>query len=127
MEQFNCPRCYREFLSEYQLERHYSWNPKHGEPVSIDVRDLPDEGERLQDSNWVEFDDRVETFLRVVDDVDVAELEFRYHPDTGSVVVDGGREIEQTIDVSEVQDLTSDQIQLSFGSGYLKVAFLKQS
>lgn len=91
----------------------------------MDVRDLPEEGERLQDSNWVEFDDRIETFLRVVDDVEISELEIRYHPGRANVVVDGEDALEQTIDVSDVQDVSSDHIQLSFGGEYLKMAFLK--
>ena len=125
MDRFKCLRCSREFLSKYQRERHYVWNPEHREPVVLDAQELADNGEPLPDSEWVEFDDRFETFLRVVGEVDIAELEFQYHPDTARVVVNGPRDGRQTIDVGEVQDLSSDNLQLSLDGKYLKLAFLK--
>lgn len=125
MVPFECLRCSREFLSEYQLQRHYSWNPEHREPIVLDARELKHERETSLDAEWVEFDDRIETFLRVVGDVEVPELTFQYRPDEASVVVSGKRGWEQTIDVSEPRDRSSAAIQLSLDGKYLKMAFLK--
>ena len=125
MDRFKCLRCSREFLSEYQLERHHVWNPEHREPIVLDAQELAENGETLPDSDWVEFDDRVETFLRVVDGVDIAALEFQYRPDTARVIVNGPHGGRQTIDVSEIQDRSSDNLKLSLDGTYLKLGFLK--
>lgn len=122
-DRFDCIRCSASFLSEEALRRHYDWNPEHSEPITLDARGLEDEGTKLEDSAWVEFDDRIETFLTVVEDVDENRLEMTYRPEDGSVLIGGAHE--QTIDVSEVQELTSDRLRWSFDGTYHKLAFLK--
>ncbi|WP_336343523.1 hypothetical protein [Halalkalicoccus ordinarius] len=122
-EEFDCIRCSATFLSEEALQRHYDWNPEHAEPVTLDARGLEEEGTKLEDSAWVEFDDRIETFLTVAEDANENALEMTYRPEEGSVLVDGPRE--QTIDVSEVQERASDRIRWSFNGTYYKLAFLK--
>lgn len=125
-DEFSCIRCSATFLSEEALQRHYDWNPEHSEPVTLDVRGLEEaeEGTKLEDSAWIEFDDRIETFLTVAEDADENALEMTYRPEEGSVLVDGPRE--QTIDVSEVQELTSHRMRWSFDGTYYKLAFLKE-
>lgn len=122
-EEFGCIRCSATFLSEEALERHYDWNPEHSEPVTLDARALEEEGTTLEDSAWVEFDDRIETFLTVAEDVDETALEMTYRPEEGSVLIAGPRE--QTIDVSEAQKLASHRMRWSFDGAYYKLAFLK--
>lgn len=123
-DEFGCIRCSATFLSEEALERHYDWNPEHAEPVTLDVRGIDEEGTRLEDSAWVEFENRIETFLTVAENVDENALEMTYRPEEGSVLVDGPRE--RTIDVSEVQELASDRMRWSFDGTYYKLAFLKR-
>lgn len=124
-DRFGCIRCSATFLSEEALQRHYGWNPAHSEPITLDARGLESEGTRLEDSEWVEFDDRIETFLAVVDDVDERGLEMTYRPEDGSVLVGGTHD--QTIDVSEIQRFASPQLRWSFDGTYYKLAFLKEA
>lgn len=123
-DRFDCIRCSASFLSEEALQRHYDWTPEHSEPVRLDARGLDEEGTRLKDSAWVEFEDRIETFLTAAEDVDEGALEMTYRPEEGSVVIGGAHE--QTIDVSEAQERASDRIQWSFDGTYHKLAFLKE-
>ena len=123
-DEFDCIRCSATFLSEESLQRHYDWNPEHSEPVRLDARRLEEEGTKLEDSAWVEFDDRIETFLTVAEDVDGRRLEMTYRPEDGSIHIDGA--YEQTIDVSEAQELASPRIRWSFDGTYHKLALLKE-
>lgn len=123
-ERFDCIRCSATFLSEEALQRHYDWNPEHAEPVRLDARELEDEGTKLKDSAWVEFDDRIETFLTVAEDVDGRRLEMTYRPEEGSIHIGGTHE--QTIDVSEAQELASSRLRWSFDGTYHKLALLKE-
>ena len=81
------------------------------------------DGSTLDDSGWVELDDRVETFLTVADGVDGRGLEVTYRPGDGDVVIDGPRE--RTIDVSDAQERASDRLRWSFDGTYLTLSFLK--
>lgn len=123
-ERFDCIRCSASFLSEEALQRHYDWNPEHAEPVRLDARGLEEEGTKLEDSAWVEFDDRIETFLTVAEAVDGRRLEMTYRPEDGSILIDGA--YEQTIDVSEAQELASNRLRWSFDGTYYKLALLKE-
>ena len=123
-DRFDCIRCSATFLSEEALQRHYDWNPEHAEPVTLDVRGLDDGGTKLEGSAWIEFGDRIETFLTIVEDADERRLEMTYRPEVGSVLIDGPRE--QPIDVSEVQELASNRMRWSFDGTYYKLAFLKE-
>ena len=118
-----CLRCNRKFLSEAARTRHYRRIPEHGEPVTFDVRDLLSTGTKLPNADWVEFEDRVETFLAVSEDVDASSLEMCYLPEEGIVVVSGP--LDQEIDVSDVQEIASNRLQWSFDGTYFKLAFLK--
>lgn len=124
-EQFECVRCDRKFLSEEALSRHYDQNPKHREPVTIDAQTLVEKGKRVRDSEWVELDDRVETFLKATGSVDEREIEMQYYPAEGTVVFDGPHGETKTIDVDEMQDAASESIQWSFDGEFQKLAFLK--
>lgn len=121
---FGCIRCSATFLSEEALQRHYDWNPEHAEPVRLDARGLEDEGTKLDDSAWVEFDDRIETFLTVTEGVDERRLEMTYRPEDGSILIDGA--YEQTLDVRKAQELASPRIRWSFDGTYHKLALLKE-
>lgn len=122
-EEFSCIRCSATYLSEEALERHYDWNPEHAEPIVLDADALESDGETLRDGAWLEFDDRVETFLTVADGVDGRSLEMTYRPEDGDVVVEGPRT--QTIDVSDAQEVASDRLRWSFDGTYLTLSFLK--
>ncbi|MFC7008234.1 hypothetical protein [Halalkalicoccus salilacus] len=82
------------------------------------------EGTKLEDSAWVEFDDRIETFLTVAEDVDGRRLEMTYRPEDGSIHIGGAHE--QTLDVSEAQELASSRLRWSFDGTYHKLALLKE-
>lgn len=123
-DRFDCIRCSATFLSEEALQRHYDWNPEHAEPVRLDARGLEEEGTKLEDSAWVEFDDRIETFLTVAEDADGRRLEMTYRPEDGSILIGGA--YEQTIDVSEAQELASSRLRWSFEGTYHKLALLKE-
>lgn len=122
-DRFRCNRCTRKFLTEDSLRRHYDRQPKHSEPVTLDVRSLKTEGTALKDAEWVEFDDRVETFLTVADAVDEEGLEMTYRPDEGTVVIGGV--IDQTIDVDRMQKLASNRMRWSYDGTNHRLAFLK--
>jgi hypothetical protein len=123
--EFSCPRCPAAYLSEEALERHYEWNPGHAETVVLDARELESEGEKLAGSEWVELDDRVETFLTVPGDVDERSLEMTYRPGEGALIVEGA--LERRIDVSDVQERASDRFRWSFDGTYHRIAFLKSA
>lgn len=125
-EKYDCVRCDRKFLSENQLRRHYDRNPTHRKPVTLDARAVTQEVQTLPDSEWVDFDDRVETFLQVAEGTDPHELEFRYHPDEARVTINGAHGERQTLDVSDMQAFASATLQWSFGGEYLQLAFLKR-
>ena len=111
------------FLSEDALRRHYDRNPKHSKPVTLDVRELKSEGTMLEDAEWVDFEDRVETFLTVADGVDEEGLEMTYDPAGGTLVVSGV--VDQTIDVGRIQELASNRMRWSYDGTVHRLTFLK--
>lgn len=76
-----------------------------------DAQTLVEKGKRVRDSEWVELDDRVETFLKATGSVDEREIEMQYYPAEGTVVFDGPHGETKTIDVDEMQDVASESIQ----------------
>ena len=123
-EKFRCLRCCRTFLTENALDQHYDWEPEHAKPVTINAGALGEQGAKLENSEWVDFEDRIETFLTVPERVDEHGLEMVYDPDEGTVVVTGIRD--QTIDVRQIQELASNQLRWSFDGRHLILAFQKR-
>lgn len=123
-ERFHCNRCARAFLSKDALMQHYDQRPGHPNPVTINARNLKEEGTALEDTDWVEFDNRVETYLEVVDAVDEESLEMTYRPEEGTTTI-SNEVVDQTINVDRIQDLTSDHFRWSFDGTYHRLAFLK--
>lgn len=139
-KRYDCAGCDRTFLSRDQRRRHCARNPSHQtasapngrtespadrQPTSAsDHRTTADGSGTVANSDWIEFDDRIETFVRFDDPVDADAFEFRYRPDRGHVRVDGERR-RWTIDVSGVQRAATAALQWSFDGNYLTLALLK--
>lgn len=66
-DRYDCLRCDRTFLSEEALDRHYDRNPAHAEQFVIDADAIEADATTLPGEEWVETDETVETFMRVVE------------------------------------------------------------
>jgi hypothetical protein len=115
-EKFACAGCDRRFLSASTRRRHYEWNPDHGATA-------PDAGTRSLDDRWIEFGDRIETFLTLDDDARRVDVEYR--PDEGTVAIEDP--CERRIDVSEVRESASDRVRWTFDGRYLVLTVSKSS
>lgn len=122
-ERFECLRCERTFLSREALERHYDRNPEHAEAFVLDADAIDASGTVLPDSEWVETDETVETFVTVREG-DPENIEMTYDPRNGSLVVEGVRDRE--LDLSSFWDEVGERLTWSFDGTYHKLQFHKE-
>lgn len=121
---WECPTCDRTFLSYRGLQRHYETNPSHAE-ATLDTRQVdpePNDGYE-PDSEWVVFDDRVETFVSLPDDVEENEITVAYRPTEEAVVISGA--YEESIDTSHVSDIVVADVTWQLSGRYLIISLSK--
>lgn len=76
------------------------------------------------DSEWVAFDDRVETFVTLPDDVDEDEIMVTYRPDEKTVEISGA--YEDSIDTSSVSDIIMEDVTWQLSGHYLIISVPKR-
>ncbi|ADQ68778.1 hypothetical protein C499_14290 [Halogeometricum borinquense DSM 11551] len=121
-ERWTCPTCERKFLSHQALQRHYGTNPEHPQRI-LDVPDSElDQDERgWIGTQWIEFDDRVETFLTLPDKIEADDIEVTHSPSDECVEISG--EYEETIDTNSITDLLSDTLEWRMSGRDLILSF----
>lgn len=126
-EKWACPSCPREFLTHDALQRHFDSNPSHSEIV-VDVRDVQppeDESRQLDDGDWVTFEDRIETFVALPEEIDEEELDATYDPSEEHVAITGPHE--ETVDTSAITDAISGELTWRAAGRHLVLSFPTQS
>ena len=123
---YACAGCARTFLSERARRRHYEWNPGHADGDPCDARTGGEVGGSRTGGDvpgavWIEFDDRVETFVAV--DADDPRIDLQYDPGAGTVTI--GRPPARRIDVRPMQARASERVRWSFDGRYLTLTFPK--
>lgn len=123
---YACAGCSRTFRSERARRRHYEWNPDHADCAPRDARTGSEAIDRRTGGDvpgavWIEFDDRVETFVAV--DADDRRIDLQYDPAEGTVTV--GRPPARRLDVTPMQARASERVRWSFDGRYLTLTFPK--
>ncbi|AFK19413.1 hypothetical protein E6P09_11555 [Haloferax mediterranei ATCC 33500] len=121
-QRWTCATCQRAFLTRRALQRHYGTNPDHSKTV-IDMRDIEPEqnSSGWVDANWVAFDDRVETFIVLSEEIEAEDIAVEYRESAGYVEVTGAHE--ETIDTSAISDLIQGAVMWRLEGGYLLISF----
>lgn len=116
-----CQTCNRKFLSYQGLQRHYSRNPDHAD-TTVSAQTAETAFDKTQtNSEWVTFDDRVETFVMLPEDVTEDSLTVSHHSDEELITISGATE--KTISTSEITATTKDDVSWRVTGRYLIVSF----
>lgn len=120
-EQWSCPSCHRKFRSHRGLQRHYDTNPEHAEAM-IDVdQELEQDESTSAGTEWVKFDDRVETFCKLPDEFDESEITVTHDSATHCVRISGAHE--NSIDTSPVSEAIDGDVEWRSSGRYLVLSF----
>ncbi|MDL0130806.1 hypothetical protein PNP59_07600 [Halobacterium salinarum] len=120
-EQWSCPSCERNFRSHRGLQRHYDTNPEHADAV-IDIDRELEQGEGASGgSEWVEFDDRVETFRKLPEEVDESEITVTHDATNHCVRISGAHE--EPIDTNPVSETIDGEVEWRTSGRYLVLLF----
>lgn len=120
---WECPTCDRAFLSHQGLQRHYNTNPDHAD-TTVNAQTLEAASDKTQTkSEWVTFEDRIETFVMLPEDVTEDSLAVSHHSDKELVEISGA--IEKTISTSDITGTTEDEVSWRVTGQYLIVLFAR--
>jgi hypothetical protein len=115
--EWGCPACDRTFLSHQALQQHYEANPDHAD-TTVDAQTPEEEVDKNQTgSEWIAFDDRVETFILLPEGASKDNLTVAYQPDEDLVEVGGATEA--TVDTSDITVSTEDEVSWRVTGRYL--------